>query len=257
MITPLTHEQQELFTTACSYERIFGSKALCALRAYGLESTRARFYLCMRGSIPTAALYLEGGVLAVSAYDASETESIAALVRQERVTEVDSRLEHCEALQALLGGTIDQSYYMKYCGGELERGDTVLVPGKLPDVFDVLQRSHEYYRAHLRYDAWSERTRHMLECGLMELYQLERGGVAVGTGSIASEDDECGVVGAVAVVPELRHNGLGLAISRFLTRRILQKGKTPRLISGYDEVARLYAKLGYEPYGRWGELYLT
>ena len=45
-------------------------------------------------------------------------------------------------------------------------------------------------------------------------------------------------------------------ISRFLVQRIQEKGKTPRLISGYDEVAELYKQVGFETCGRWGELYL-
>ena len=90
----------------------------------------------------------------------------------------------------------------------------------------------------------------------MELYQLDVDGEIVGTGCIVSEDDECGVIAAVAVVPEFRHRGLGSRISRFLTQRILEKGKTPRLISGYDEVAELYKQVGFETCGRWGELYL-
>ena len=64
------------------------------------------------------------------------------------------------------------------------------------------------------------------------------------------------VIAAVAVVPEYRHRGLGSRISRFLVKRILEKGKTPRLISGYDEVAELYRQVGFETCGRWGELYL-
>ena len=56
-------------------------------------------------------------------------------------------------------------------------------------------------------------------------------------------------------VPEHRHKGLGGRISRFLVQRIQQKGKTPRLIAGYDQVAELYCEIGFAPCGRWGELY--
>ena len=63
------------------------------------------------------------------------------------------------------------------------------------------------------------------------------------------------MLGAIAVVPEHRHKGLGGRISRFLVQRIQQKGKTPRLIAGYDQVAELYCEIGFAPCGRWGELY--
>ena len=73
---------------------------------------------------------------------------------------------------------------------------------------------------------------------------------------IADSGVDTGAIAAVAVVPEYRHRGLGSRISRFLVKRILEKGKTPRLISGYDEVAELYRQVGFETCGRWGELYL-
>ena len=123
-------------------------------------------------------------------------------------------------------------------------------------MFGVLQRSHAYYRTHLTFETWSDDLRQKRDRGLMELYQLEVDGEVVGTGCIVSEDDECSVIAAVAVVPEYRHRGLGSRISRFLVKRILEKGKTPRLISGYDEVAELYRQVGFETCGRWGELYL-
>ena len=86
---------------------------------------------------------------------------------------------------------------------------------------------------------------------------MERDGKVIATGSIASEDETCGVIAAVAVLPAWRRQGLGSKISRFLPRRILEKGKTPRLIAGYDAVAELYRKVGFTTCGRWGELYLV
>lgn len=256
MLAELTRERIPAFTAACAHERVFGSKALTALRAYGLSDPRARFFLCEEAAGPTAALYLADGVLVVSAAQGAETEAVAELVRREGVREVDTNWTQCAQLQKLLGGVTESSYYMVYRGGDLSGSYADLVPGRLEAVFDVLQRSHEYYRAHLDFAVWSADLGQKLDRGLMELYQLERDGQVLGTGSIASEDDACGVVAAVAVVPEQRGRGLGAHISRFLTKRILEKGRTPRLISGYDAVAELYRQVGYETCGRWGELYL-
>lgn len=257
MLTPLTAPSQiSAFSRACAYEHVFGSKALTALRAYGLEDGRARFYLCAENGAPTAALYLANGVLTASANEHVAPGEIAELVRAEGVGEIDADWDLTAALQGLLGGTTESSYYMVYRGERLKEASPDIVPGDLRAVFNVLQRSHAYYREHYEFDAWSADLRQKLSRGLMELYQLELDGQVVGTGSIGSEDDECGVVAAVAVVPEVRHRGLGSRISRFLAQRIQEKGKTPRLISGYDEVAELYRRIGFEPCGRWGELYL-
>ncbi len=257
MLVRLTDcEQVPAFVRACGCEHVFGSKALTALRAYGLEDDRIRFYLCGADCIPTAALYLAGGVLVVSACPEANLSPIAELIRREHVSEVDTNWGQCAALQAMLGGATESSYYMVYRGGDVEENFPDMKPGKPETVFSVLQRSHEYYRTHLTFDTWSADLTQKLNRGLMELYQLEVDGEVVGTGSIAAEDDECGIVAAVAVIPEFRHRGLGSRISRFLIKRIREKGKTPRLISGYDEVAELYRQVGFETCGRWGELYL-
>lgn len=256
MLKKLTQTEFPAFAQACAYERVFGSKAMTALRAYGLESEAHEFYLCAGPEGPDAALYLSGGVLVISSNGQADVEEIAALVRQKHVGEIDTNWPQCAALQAILGGVTESSYYMVYAGGPQAYTDPEIRPGVLPDMFRVLQQSHEYYRTHLKYEFWAADLERKRDRGLAELYQLELDGKAVGTGSIASEDDECGVVAAVAVIPEYRHRGLGSRISRFLVGRIQQKGKTPRLISGYDEVAELYRKIGFVPCGRWGELYL-
>ena len=257
MLIPLSDLHQiPLFIHACSYERVFGSKILTALHAYGLDDLRAQFWLLFKENTPTAALYLTGDVLIISAAEEADPAPIAELVKNRNIHEIDTNWEQCAALQRILGGTTDSSYYMVYHGGGIAETFSDISTGDLETVFGILQRSHEYYRTHLTFNVWSDDLRQKLSRGLMELYQLELDGEAVGTGCIVSEDDECGVIAAVAVVPEYRHRGLGSRISRFLVQRILEKGKTPRLISGYDEVAELYQQVGFEPCGRWGELYL-
>lgn len=244
------------FVRACTYERIFGSKCLTALRAQGPES--GQFYLALSEEVPAAALWLEEGVLTVSASPQADPEEIAALARREAAGEIDTDLALCEALQERLGGRMESSWFMAYENPAPPEGPCpAMTPGRLPEVYEVLRQSHEYYRTHLEYGSWSSGWERRLSLGLSELWQVELDGEVVGTGSIASEDEDTGVIAAVAVVPERRHQGLGAGISRFLTRRILEKGKTPRLIAGYDEVAELYRQVGFTEQGRWGELYLN
>lgn len=257
MLIPLTVSEIPAFTAACAHERVFGSKALTALRAYGLGDPRAKFYLCRKGNETAAALYLENGVLVISSDDRAEPAPIAELVRNEGVREVDTNWAQCQALQNLLGGTTESSYYMVYRGPQIADDFPTVEPGELREVFSVLQQSHDYYRTHLEFEHWSADLGQRVNKGLAELYQLRCDGQVVATGCITSEDDTCGVLGAVAVLPAYRRRGLGTEMSRFLVRRIMEKGKTPRLISGYDEVAELYRRIGFAPCGRWGELYLT
>ena len=172
------------------------------------------------------------------------------------VHEIDTNWPQCQALRGLLGGTAESSYFMVYRGAPLEEDSSGFHPGDLKAVYKVLQSSHSYYQTHLEYAAWSADLQRRIDRGLSAVFQLEEDGEVIGTGSILSTDDECGVIGAVAVVPAHRHKGLGSRITRFLVQRIQSMGKTPRLVSGYDEVSELYRRLGFAPCGRWGELYL-
>lgn len=258
MLIRLTAPDISAFTEGCAYEHVFGSRALTALRAYGLGDGRARFYLCRKGHETAAALYLDtvNRVLTISADERADPLPIAELIKQEGIREVDTNWGLCESLRRILGGTIESSYYMVYRRPKDVSSYPDIHTGDLAAVFDILQRSHEYYRTHLRFDTWAAELNHKLSRGLAELYQIEKDGQSVGTGCIVSEDGECGVIAAVAVVPEYRRQGLGSRLSRFLVQRIQQKGKTPRLIAGYDEVAELYRQIGFATCGRWGELYL-
>lgn len=258
MICAVSAENRAAFETACRYERVFGSKCLAALRAYGAGGPAAFYVDLDEAGAPASALAVLDDVLVMSSNNRTAPAELAAFLRQNpNIGEVDSNFDQCAAVQALLGGELESSYYMRYLGGPIP-GDFSGMTGEydLHQIFSVLQQSHEYYRAHLQLERWAADLTRKLSRGLMELYQLNADGCAVGTGSIVSEDDACGVIAAVAVVPAYRGRGLGTRISRFLVNRILEKGKTPLLISGYDAVAELYRKVGFCETGRWGELYL-
>lgn len=256
MLTLLTGEKIPAFTTACTYEHVFGSKALTAMRAYGLCNADVGFFLQTLNDEPVAAIYLHRGVMVISARQDSNADEIAELVRREKVIEIDTNLEQCRQLQKILGGQVESSYFMVHQGAAAQESFDDIEQGELQKVFSVLQQSHEYYRTHLKFEPWSQDLQHKIELGLSELYQLRFEDEVIGTGCIISGDEECGVIAAVAVIPQYRNRGFGSHISRFLVQRIRGISKTPRLISGYDEVAELYRKIGFTPCGRWGELYL-
>ena len=256
MLSPLSLTNYEHFCTACGYEQVFGSKILTARAAYGVTHPDHSFWLAELEGEPVGALYLNGSILIISADNRIDADEVASFVREHGVTEVDCDWPLCQKLLDRLGGVTESSYYMVYRGGPIEETFDDIVPGDLHEIFSVLQQSHEYYRTHLKFEPWSSDLTRRMEYGFTEVYQLLADGKVVGTGSIISQDETCGAIAAVAVIPEYRHRGLGSRMSRFLVQRIQALGKTPRLISGYDAVAELYMQIGFAPCGRWGELYL-
>lgn len=255
MIITVTEELVPIFVEVCGWEHVYGSKAVTCLRTYGLDREAHRFYLALEDGAPAAALYVGGGILTVVSSAKVNPDEVVELAKQAKVKEINCGYELCTALRERMEGTTDSAWFMEYRGGPAKTKDPDIVPGEISAIFDVLQRSYSYYREHYQYDTWSADMEAKLAHGQIELYQLVQDGKVVASGCIVSQDDECGIVGSVAVVPECRHQGLGSRMSMYLTARILELGKTPRLMCAYDAVAELYAQGGYEICGRWGELY--
>lgn len=231
---------------ACAAEHVLGSRIVSAFRVWG----PARRFFCLHEGV---ALYLHGGVLTAAASPEAE---LSPDVLPAGVREIHGPEHLCRALHGRLGGTLESSFFMKYAGGALSADDPDICPGDPDTVFAILQGSHEFYRTHLRYDPWRQTLTDQIRGGQAEVWQLAAEGEWAGAGALVSRDDECCVLGQIAVLPRFRGRGLGSRITRFLTARSLALGKTPRLMAGYDEVAGMYRSLGFVPTGRWGELFL-
>ena len=236
----------EAFLAACAAEHVRGARIVSALRALG--PARGEFYLH-----DGIAMYLEDGVLLTAA--PPEAELSPALLPP-GLREIHGPEHLCRTLQASLGGELDSCCFMKYVGGPLPAEDPDMHPGDADTVFAILQGSHPYYRDHLRYAPWRQMLEAHIRAGQTEVWQMSADGVWAGTGALSFRDDECCVLGEIAVLPVFRRRGLGSRITRYLTAKTLALSKTPRLMAGYDEVAALYSALGFEPTGRWGELFL-
>ena len=234
------------FLAACAAEHVRGARIVSALRVLGPE--QGEFYL--RDGM---AMYVEDGILLVAAPPEAE---LAPELLPPGLREIHGPEHLCRTLHARLGGTLDSSFFMKYIGGPLCAVDPDVVPADPETVFAILRGSHPYYREHLRYAPWLAMLTAQLRAGQTEAWQLRADGFWAGTGALRFRDDECCVLGEIAVLPEFRHRGLGSRITRYLTARSLALGRTPRLMAGYDAVAGMYQRLGFEPAGRWGELFL-
>ncbi len=222
----LTPELLKPFRSACSAERLFGSRSLCAHTAGTAES----FYLA--GDIP-AALSLSGGVLTVVSPGLPPLEPILSFYSGAAGDRGDRR--HTGLLrrpQGTDGGELESSWFMRCDTPRFPAPDPSLRISSDPppeEIFSVLQQSHPFYREHLRFAPWAEECSRWRALGLTELYGLLWEGHWVGTGRILSQDDAAGAIGAVAVIPSARGRGFGRQISAFLTRRVLELGKTPVL----------------------------
>lgn len=257
MIQRISVQNADLFISACAIEPIYGSKCLCGYHCYGDSHPDTSFWVGIVDGTPASAMQLSGGVLTCASDGRLPAEELRDFLLANNVHEMDTNWPECEAVLQLTGGVTESSYYMYYRHKDCVPAAVDIFPcADLAAVFSVLQQSHEFYRTHYRFDTWSADLQRRIDTGDTEVFQLDLDGRPVATGSIISQDNKHAVLAAIAVIPEYRHRGLGREISRYLVQRILEKGKTPCLISGYDAVAKLYRQVGFQEEGRWGELYL-
>ena len=234
------------FLAACAAEHVLGSRIVSAFRVRGPEQG----FFCLHDGV---ALWLHDGVLTAAA---SQEAELSPDVLPPDLREIHGPEHLCRELQRCLGGELESSFFMKYTGEVLSADDPDIYPGDLDTVFSVLQGSHEFYRTHLRYESWRRMMTDLIRGGQTEIWLASAEGECAGTGALISRDDECCVLGEIAVLPRFRGRGLGSRITRYLTARSQALGRTARLMAGYDGVAGMYRSLGFVPDGRWGELFL-
>ena len=245
------------FQKACEMQRIFGSKNMASLRCYGLNSDTAKFRIAYSGSEAVGAICLQGGVAAASSDGRIDPDELLEFCKQNEVAEIEGPVEEVDKLFQRGIGEKDSSWFMEYLPKEVPYSIAEMKPcTDLKDVFDVLQSSHKFYQDHYTFDTWSADTAVRVAANESEEYILEVDGRIIGCGSVGAIDDKIALVSSVAVIPEMRCLGYGSGITMFLAKRIIELGRRPALIAGYDEVAELYSKLGFTRCGKWGELYL-
>ena len=252
MLIHLTAVDTPDFAQACAHEHVLGSRAQTALRTYGLGNANERFYLCRKGREASAALYLSHGVLTISSDERADPVPISELIAQEHIRVIETNQPQCKMLQELLGGKLESSYYLAYRGArggaeypDISRGDPA-------EDAALLRESREWAQTHLNFEDWLTDLTLRLTRSQAELYHLEQDGEATAAGAVLYEDAESGVIGAIAAKTDEHAE----RICRFLIQRVLEKGKTPRLLAGSDAEVEHFCELGFAPCGRWGRLTL-
>ena len=257
MIRPVYGYNMPDFKVACTLQRIFGAKNMASLRCYGLNSNEASFWIAYQQQKPIAGITLQNGVAAISSNGTIDTDELLDFCKQNNVKEIESCLEDIEKIYKRGIGEKDSSWFMEYLKKETPTNYIEMKScHDLKDMFDVLQKSHPFYQEHYTFETWSKDVAKRTAANESEEYILEIDGEIIGCGSVGAIDEEVATVSSIAVVPEKRCHGYGSGITMFITKRILELGRKPVLIAGYDEVAELYVKLGFDKCGKWGELYL-
>lgn len=257
MIIPVNHDNLTDFQKACEIQRIFGAKNMASLRCYGLDSKEASFWIAYNENKVVGSIYLQGGVAAISSDGRIDTDELLDFCKENNVAEIESSFEDVEKIFQRGIGEKDSSWFMEYPSKQIPTNYIDMRPCEnLKEVFDVLQKSHKFYQEHYTFETWSKDVAKRKAANEAEEYVLEIDGEVIGCGSVGAIDDEVATVSSIAVIPERRCHGYGSGITMFLVKRIIELGRKPVLIAGYDEVAELYDKLGFNKCGKWGELYL-
>lgn len=91
----------------------------------------------------------------------------------------------------------------------------------------------------------------------LRTYLAQTGERAVAGASTSAETRMAAMVGGVWTAPEWRNRGLSTAVVTALSGELLAEGRAPYLFYRVDNApaARVYARIGYRPTGRWMVVY--
>lgn len=91
----------------------------------------------------------------------------------------------------------------------------------------------------------------------LRTYAALVGAEAVAGASTSAETRACAMVGGVWTAPAWRNRGFSTAVVTALSAELLHEGRVPYLFYRHDNApaARVYARVGYRPIGRWTVVY--
>jgi hypothetical protein len=93
----------------------------------------------------------------------------------------------------------------------------------------------------------------------MRTYVAVAGTSLVSACSTSAETPHAAMIGGVWTSPAARNRGYSTAVVAALVRELVEQGRRPYLFYLMDNApaARVYAKVGFQPIGRWSVAYLS
>lgn len=253
MISLVDRGNRPAFLSVCDLDTAMGPEVATLHAVYGDYSHMASFWLAVSRGFPAAAISRENGqiklVLTPRADPAEIREFLSA------VGGYDQIWAEAGACARLYPGTPFRSGpVMRYLGGP---GGTVhesiAPPQRLDDLYKLLCACFAEFDKSGR-QRWCAYASHLFRHGLGSVAGIYAGRRLVCTGGIYAKNSRYAVIACVATHPAYRGQGLAGQVVRSLCDRALREGKTPALLCAGESLAAFYARLGFEPFGRWARI---
>lgn len=235
------------------------------LEHYSLHSTFVRYWGLFRLGQLAAVLMMVGRRAALYAPLGVGVRRLAELAVREHVeftmgradlvdevvarcTSVERREEH--HLAVLRNANLGQPYVQAPLGSVIRRGMVADVP--------ALTRLYLGSDGFEELDEEQVRRTMLNRVRSMRTYVAEVGTAIVSGCSTSAETPRAAMIGGVWTRPDARNQGYSTAVVAALARELMEQGRRPYLFYLTDNApaARVYAKVGFQPVGRWSVAYL-
>ena len=235
----------------------FGCKILSLIRAYGLETPFAGFWIQKDGTqmITAALAKLEDAAILYAQKEADweEIEAFLPFVGV-RIILYPAEIAAFCAFKKVSSGMVMQWDGMKNL---IDFPVTFTQNPPLRDVYALLCTCDKDGFHPPAFEAFyvdmSHRIRHRCARGIGI---FEKNNLYSYAGTVA-ETDNCAVLGAVATYPDKQKKGWGSLAVSVLTQQLSEEGKTVFLFRSQGENEHFYQRLGFSNFCQWEEAQIT
>ena len=125
-----------------------------------------------------------------------------------------------------------------------------------PPLLDIYPFLSHIFEAFPPFNAWYADVSHRRRRGLCRSAGVAADGQIVSSAMTVAETADAAIIGAVATHPEHRNRGYASACVTALAAELREEGKRVFIAPKNENARRLYARIGFEVCGEWGEIEL-
>lgn len=227
-------------------------RILCLAAAYGLSRPFVRFWSGEAGAFVSL---LDGQAVAVPSRTGEGREELAVfLAMQPEIREVRSTA----AFGRFLAERNPETWTGGKTGEVMTPGEPVAPPARPVEaltpreLYPLLQSG--FGEGLPPFEGWYPDVSHRLRHGLCRVAGIRENGIPAASAMTVAEWPGGALIGAVATRPDCRRRGLASVCVTALTAALQAEGRRVLLSPKNDHARRLYARLGFLPFGDWGSV---
>ncbi len=229
---------------------IIGSRIHTLFSVYGNDFDFLKTWLCYdKSNNISGIMSYQGRTANLVMDDNMDMEELGAFLLNSSFDSLEVNLPQGNIIDKKLGGSgipIKSMVLTTTPNPQLPKGITISV-GTPKEVYKLICDSFEGFEENNLYPNWLYDTHRRVLSGNAAIYLLCKDGFPVATAGYYFSSPKYATISSVATDEKHRGRGYGRILVEYISKELINKGKTPYIIAASDGLMDYYGKMGFVP----------